>query len=59
MRWSLEPEGDSTKMSLTIEYAVPIPLIGKIAESLLSKRNEREWDVVLANAKDALEANSP
>jgi uncharacterized protein YndB with AHSA1/START domain len=58
MSWVFEPDGGGTKLSLTCEYAVPVPLIGKIAESLLAKRNEREWDVVLANAKDALEADS-
>ncbi|MBL7186768.1 MAG: SRPBCC family protein [Phycisphaerae bacterium] len=54
----LEPENGGTKLTVTCEYAVPIPLIGKIAESLLAKRNEREWDVVLANIKDAIEAGS-
>ena len=54
----LEPHNGSTKLSIVINYAIPIPLVGKIAESLLAKRNEREWDVVLANAKDAIEADS-
>lgn len=58
INWNLEPENDSTKLSITIDYAIPIPLVGKIAESILAKRNEREWDVVLANAKDAIEADS-
>ena len=56
--WDIEPQNGGTKLTVTVEYAVPIPLVGKIAESLLAKRNEREWDVVLANAKDALEAGS-
>ena len=56
--WTLEPENGGTKYSLTVDYAIPIPLVGKIAESLLAKRNEREWDVILANAKDAIEADS-
>jgi polyketide cyclase/dehydrase/lipid transport protein len=54
----LEPHNGSTKLSIVIEYTIPIPLIGKIAESLLAKRNDREWDVALANAKDAIEADS-
>ena len=58
MTWTLEPENGSTKMCITIEYSIPVPLIGKIAESILAKRNEREWDVILANAKDAIEADS-
>ena len=56
--WTLEPENGSTKYSMTIDYAIPVPLVGKIAESILAKRNEREWDVILANAKDAIEADS-
>jgi uncharacterized protein YndB with AHSA1/START domain len=58
MTWTLKPENGSTKMVITIDYSVPVPLIGKIAESILAKRNEREWDVILANAKDAIEADS-
>ena len=58
MNWTFEPENGSTKLSMTVDYEIPIPLVGKIAESLLAKRNEREWDVVLANAKDAIEADS-
>lgn len=56
--WNFEPQGGGSKLTVVIDYAVPIPLVGKIAESLLAKRNEREWDVILANAKDAIEAGS-
>jgi len=40
------------------EYEIPIPLVGKIAESLLKKQNEREWEAILANIKARLEAEA-
>ncbi len=56
--WNIEPQNGGSKLTVVIDYAVPIPLVGKIAESLLAKRNEREWDAILANAKDTIEAGS-
>ncbi len=40
------------------QYEIPIPLIGKIAESLLKKTNQREWEMVVENLKARLEAKA-
>jgi len=47
--------GSGTRLSLTVEYAMPTPVIGKIAEVLAAKINERDLDNMLANLKDVME----
>ena len=47
--------GSVTRLSLTVEYAMPTPVIGKIAEVLAAKINERDLDNMLANLKDVME----
>jgi hypothetical protein len=56
--WALcfEPTEKGCRFSSWCEYEIPIPLVGRIAESLLKKMNEREWEVVDANLKAKLEA---
>ena len=54
--WELLPEGEGTKLNVSIEYTVPVPVLGKLAEGLIVKLNEREADTLMANLKDRLEA---
>jgi hypothetical protein len=42
-------------MELDIEYTIPIPVLGKIAEKIMLKRNEREADLAMANVKEKME----
>ncbi|MFC1634879.1 SRPBCC family protein [Planctomycetota bacterium] len=58
MIYALEPLNDGCKLDVTYEYSVPIPLVGKIAEKLLKKRNEREFQTCLENLKELVEAGS-
>ncbi len=54
--WEYQPLDDGTKFISTIEYnKVPIPLLGKLAESILVKMNENEQELVLANLKAMME----
>lgn len=46
--------GSGTRLSLTVEYTMPIPVIGKIAEAVAAKINERDLDTMLANLKDVM-----
>jgi len=39
------------------EYTVPILVLGKLAESIILKQNEREADTLLANLKAILETS--
>ena len=55
LTWKFQPEDDGTKLSVGIEYTVPIPVLGKLAEAFILKLNERELGLVLANLKDRME----
>lgn len=55
-RWSYDPRGaTSTLLTLEVEYAIPTPVFGTVAEAIVSKVNERELETLLANAKTVLE----
>jgi uncharacterized membrane protein len=51
----LERQNGGTLLELVIEYTVPIPVLGKLAEKAILKRNEREADLAMQNIKDSLE----
>ena len=53
--WVLQPEAGGTKVSFVVEYTVPVPVIGKIAEVIIVKMNDREADSLLANLKLRME----
>ena len=44
------------KVELSIEYTIPVPVIGKLAEKIVLKRNEREADLAMENIKEKMEA---
>ena len=54
--WTFQPEAGGTKVTFEAEYTVPMPLLGKLAESLIVKQNEREAELILANLKAKMEA---
>ena len=37
------------------EYTIPVPVLGKLAEKLVLKRNRRESDMSMENIKERLE----
>ncbi len=47
---------EGTRLTLEIEYSMPLPVLDKWAAQLAVKRNAREFDMALANVKEALEA---
>jgi len=51
----LQPENGSTKYTTIVEYTIPTPLLGKLAERLIVKLNEHEGETVLANLKTRME----
>jgi len=53
--WMFQPEGDGTKVTFEVEYTVPIPVLGKLAEAIIVKMNEHEGGVILANLKTRME----
>lgn len=55
IRWTFEPRGSGTLLTSEIEYDIPGPVLGKLAEAIVAKLNEREQKTVLENAKTAVE----
>ena len=53
--WTFQPEGDGTKVTFEVEYTVPVPVLGKLAEAIIVKMNEHEGEVILANLKTRME----
>ncbi len=54
--WTFSAEGDGTRLNVDIEYTVPVPVAGKLAESVIVKMNDREATTLVSNIKDRLEA---
>ena len=54
--WNYAPENGGTKLTVDIEYNVPVPLLGKLAEAFIVKQNEHEADTLLSNLKTRMEA---
>lgn len=53
--YTFKAKGDGTKLNLDVEYKVPIPLIGRVAERFIVKLNEQEADSFLSNLKARME----
>ena len=49
--WTFRSKEDMTKVTLTIEYKVPIPLLGKLAEAIIVKMNDQEGDLIMAHLR--------
>ncbi len=54
--WTLQPKAGGTKVTVTVGYTVPIPILGKLAEAIIVKMNDLEADLVMANLKTRMEA---
>lgn len=57
--WVYQQEGNDTKLSVDVEYNVPVPWIGKIAEAIILKQNDHEADTLLENLKHRMEIETP
>ena len=44
-----------TKLDSSVDYTIPVPVLGKLAEKLVFKRNEREARMGMENIKERLE----
>ena len=54
--WTYKPEEGGTKLTVQVEYTVPVPLLGKLAEAFIIKQNQHELVAMLANLKARMEA---
>lgn len=53
--WDFAPKDDGTQIDLTVDYVVPIPVLGKLAEAVVVKQNERVLDTALENIRSRME----
>jgi uncharacterized membrane protein len=54
--WKFNPEGKGTKVDVLVEYTIPIPVLGKFAESFVVKQGTRDVKHTLETLKHVLEA---
>ncbi|UCH46443.1 MAG: SRPBCC family protein [Betaproteobacteria bacterium] len=53
--WNFEASDSGTKLSLTVEYAIPVPVLGKLGEAFMLRQQEAMADLVMANIKARME----
>jgi hypothetical protein len=54
----VEPHEDGTKLIIEVEYTIPVPVLGRLAEHLTVRRMERDLESGLLNVKDIIESRS-
>ena len=54
--FSVKKEDDGTRLNLDVEYTIPIPVLGKVAEKLALGQNEKEANLAVDNIKSRLES---
>lgn len=54
--WTYNVQDSETTLEVEVEYTIPIPVLGKFAEAVVVRLNEREAETLLANIKDRMEA---
>ena len=52
----VEPKDDGTKLTMKVDNSIQNPVLGKLAEHLISKQNERNLENSMENIKHMLEA---
>jgi len=56
MTFTFAPHEGGTKLGLDIDYTIPVPVLGKLAEKVVFKRNQREAQMSMENIKERSEA---
>ena len=51
LTWVFRSQNDQTKVTLTVDYEVPIPLLGNLAESIVKRLSEQELTFMLNNLR--------
>ena len=58
MTWTFRTKDSiSTKVTITLDYQVHLPLLNRLAENTIIKMNDRESELVLGNLREFLEKN--
>lgn len=56
--YAVEPRAEGAALTLEVEYSIPMPLIGRLAERVVLRRNTREFELALVNVKETLESGA-
>jgi len=56
MAWTFAPHEGGTKLDMDIDYTIPVPVLGKLAEKVVFKRNQREAQMSMENIKERMES---
>jgi carbon monoxide dehydrogenase subunit G len=54
--FTFEQQDGGTRLTIEVDYTVPVPVLGKLAEAIVLKQNEREAAMALSNIKERMEA---
>jgi uncharacterized protein YndB with AHSA1/START domain len=55
MTFTFAPRESGTKLGLDMDYTIPVPVLGKLAEKVVFKRNQREAQLSMENIKERME----
>ena len=53
--FTFAPHEGGTNLNMNVDYTIPVPVLGKLAENLVLKRNQREAEMSVQNIKERLE----
>lgn len=56
--WTFRSKEMKTKVTISINYWVPMPIIGPLAEAILLKTNEKETELILENLRIRFETKT-
>jgi uncharacterized protein YndB with AHSA1/START domain len=51
LTWAFRSQANRTRVTLTINYEIPVSLLGKLAEAVVKKMNENELTLMLENIR--------
>ena len=54
--YAVESHEEGSVLTLEVKYKIPIPVLGKLAERIALRRNEREFEMALRNVKEMMES---
>lgn len=49
--WDFDASNGGTSLSLVLDYTVPVPVLGKLAEAVVHRQQEHMADLVMSNIK--------
>ncbi len=54
--WLMDEHGEDTDLTFEVDYRIPVPVLGRLAEKVVVRMNENEADAVMSNIKTQIEA---